>query len=120
MFPRIWKTLCVVSTLSALCLATASQAQNVLYGPIVNPSNNHDYYLLDTASWTDSEAKALTLGGHLVTIDDADENTWVYDTFVPLLPIDDGATLWLGLNDAGQEGSFVWASGDPVTFTNWD
>jgi hypothetical protein len=110
-----------VFTLSALCLVTSSQAQNVIAGPIVNPNNNHTYYLLDTASWTGSESDALLLGGHLVTINDVGENDWVFDTFVPLQPTNAfGATLWIGLNDAAQEGTFVWSSGEPVTFTNWD
>ena len=28
--------------------------------------------------------------------------------------------LGFGLNDATAEGNFVWASGDPVIYTNWD
>jgi hypothetical protein len=26
---------------------------------------------------------------------------------------------WTGFNDRLAEGSFVWSSGDPVTYTNW-
>jgi lectin-like protein len=102
-----------------LLLPVTHVQATVLSGPMTNPANGHVYYLLDTASWTDSEAEALTLGGHLVTINNAAENDWVFDTFVPLLPTDVFATLWIGLNDAAQEGTFVWVSGEPVTFTNW-
>ncbi|MBI3941054.1 MAG: hypothetical protein HY315_09480 [Acidobacteria bacterium] len=102
-----------------LLLPATNVKAAVLFGPITNPANGHVYYLLDTASWTDSESEALTLGGHSVTISDAAENDWVFDTFVSLLPTDVIATLWLGLNDAAQEGTFVWANGEPVTFTNW-
>jgi hypothetical protein len=91
-----------------LLLPVTHVQATVLSGPMTNPANGHVYYLLDTASWTDSEAEALTLGGHLVTINNAAENDWVFDTFVPLLPTDVFATLWIGLNDAAQEGTFVW------------
>lgn len=104
----------------ALLILPVTNAQaTVISGPITNPANGHIYYLLDTVSWTGSESEALTLGGHLVTINDGAENDWVFDTFVPLLPTSVFATLWLGLNDAAQEGIFVWANGEPVTFTHW-
>jgi hypothetical protein len=104
-------SLCAVSDVNA--------AVTVWAGPIKNPANGHTYYLLSNATWNDSEAKAISLGGHLATINDAAENQWVYDTFDPLLP-GCGDTLWIGFNDAGQEGNFVWASGQPVTYTNWE
>jgi len=30
-----------------------------------------------------------------------------------------GLTAWIGFNDLGAEGIFQWASGQPVTYTNW-
>ncbi|MDB6033648.1 MAG: Peptidase and in kexin sedolisin, partial [Verrucomicrobiales bacterium] len=79
----------------------------------VNPANNHKYYLLQTTNWTQSEAAAVALGGHLVTIDDAAENTWVFNQW------GQGKCLWIGLNDAATEGTFAWSSGSSVTYTNW-
>lgn len=90
----------------------------VLAGPIINPANHHAYYLLTRLSWEDSEAEAMVLGGHLVTINDAAENQWVADTFFPLTQIVP-CSLWIGLNDVAEEGRFVWSSGEPVTFTYW-
>jgi len=90
----------------------------VIAGPIINPANGHAYTLLDAADWNASEAEAVALGGHLVTINDPTENSWVFDTFVPLLPAGPNA-IWLGLNDALNEGSFVWASGESASYTNW-
>lgn len=106
-------------TITALILATASIAHaGVLAGPVANPSNGHSYYLLSPNTWTGSEAEAIALGGHLVTINDAEENQWVYSTFTALAGTPN-ASLWIGLNDANVEGHFVWASGKPVTFTSW-
>jgi lectin-like protein/PEP-CTERM motif-containing protein len=85
----------------------------VIEGPVVNPNNGHTYYLLSPDTWTASQSFALTLGGNLVTINDALENQWVASTF--------GQTrfLWIGFNDAQTEGTFVWASGETPGYTNW-
>jgi hypothetical protein len=82
-------------------------------GPIVNPANGHTYYRLTTSKWTDAESEAVGLGGHLVTINDAAENNWVFDTFSQ--PNQYG--LWIGLH--ASAGQFVWSSREPVTFTDW-
>ena len=74
----------------------------------------HTYYLLDGKPWLAQEAEAIALGGHLVTINDDAENTWVWDTFGT---VDTG--LFFGFNDFAVEGNWVWASGEPVTFTAW-
>ncbi len=99
-------------------LVTRSSLALVLAGPIVNSANSHQYYLLDKASWAAAEAEAITLGGHLVTINDQDEQDWVWSTF----GISSGFgsdNLWIGMNDVVAEGSFVWTSGEPVTYTAW-
>jgi hypothetical protein len=102
----------------ALSLATVLSARaSIVVGPTVNPANGHTYYLLSASeSWTDSEAEAVGLGGHLVTINDAAENAWVRAIFPSSLY----ENLWLGLNDAAVEGTFVWVSGEPVTYENWN
>jgi hypothetical protein len=105
----------VLAIAAGATMAAGSVHATVLTGPIVNPANGHRYYLLDQDTWTNSEAQAVTLGGHLATINDAVENQWVYDTFV-----DSGRNLWIGLTDTLDEGLFVWSSGEAVTYTNWN
>lgn len=85
--------------------------------PITSPINGHDDYLLDKATWTASEAEAITFGGHLATINSAAENTWIASTFATYGSVN--RLLWIGLNDAAVEGTFVWASGQPVVYLNW-
>lgn len=98
---------------------TVSNPGNVVCGPIVNPSNGHTYYLIYPGSWSDAEAQAVELGGHLATINDFDENEWVRSNVLTCGGVDRRG--WIGLTDEASEGSFVWVSGeipDPF-FTNW-
>ena len=94
--------------------------------------NGHTYHLLDTDGtkwWLDAEAEANSLGGHLVTINDAAENQWVFDTFAPIaltyandnnLPDRDVISLWIGLSDHLNEGTYQWSSGQSNEYLNWD
>lgn len=78
-----------------------------------NPSNGHLYVATGPLAWRDAELQAVAWGGHLVTLTDAAEETWVRETFGKL------EYFWIGLNDIAVEGTFVWASGEPVAYTNW-
>jgi len=100
----------------AACTSISAKA-NVLTGPIVNPVNGHSYFLLSQNNWTGSEAEAVNLGGHLVTINDAAENAWIVDTFSEFGGI--SRAIWAGMNDSASEGTFVWSSGESVAYTNW-
>lgn len=81
--------------------------------------NSHSYRLTSGAkSWSDAEAEAVAAGGHLVTVNDAAEQAFLVNTF--LNGANDARPLWLGINDAATEGNFVWASGEPVSYTNWN
>jgi MYXO-CTERM domain-containing protein len=104
--------------LLACCLtAIPTWADGSTITTIVNPSNNHSYHLLTTNTWTASEAEAVSLGGHLVTINDVTENDWVFNNFANFGSV--SRSLWIGLNDVASEGTFVWVSGEPVTYTNF-
>ncbi|MFN3409183.1 MAG: FG-GAP-like repeat-containing protein [Limisphaerales bacterium] len=89
----------------------------ILAGPVTNTANGSVYFLLANSTWTEAQAKAVQLGGHLVTVNDAAENAWLVDTFSNFGG--QPRSLWIGFNDAAQEGNWVWVSGQPVGFTNW-
>ncbi|HEX3857718.1 MAG TPA: LamG-like jellyroll fold domain-containing protein [Verrucomicrobiae bacterium] len=87
-------------------------------GPFLDRATGHYYYMLGSTNWTTSEFWATQLGGHLATIDTANEQNWVFDTFAQY-----GGTnrnLWIGLNDFTNPGTLVWSGGlTNYTYTNW-
>lgn len=114
--------LAAVSLLGSFFSTIQSVSGEVLAGPVNYPSLNassaHSYYLLKPGTWKDSEQEAQKLGGHLVTVDSAEENQWILDTFGNFGGIP--RRLWTGLSDVGVGGVFAWASHVPVNFTNWN
>jgi Ca2+-binding RTX toxin-like protein len=75
--------------------------------------NGHSYLLSNAGTWTEAEAQAVSLGGHLVTINDQAEQNWIRTTF-PNNP-----NLWIGYTDQETEGIWKWISGENSTYTNW-
>jgi hypothetical protein len=98
---------------AVICPARAE----VLAGPIINPSNGHEYYLLSPNTWQAAETEAEGLGGTLAVIKNADEQKWVYVRFGN----DDGKerNLWIGLHRQWQGGPFAWMTDEKVDYVNW-
>ncbi len=80
---------------------------------VAHPTNGQTYHLLAPSTWDAAEGAAKALGGHLVEINDAAENSWVQSTFGT------GTDLWIGLNDVSIEGTFFWSVGRLPSYTNW-
>ena len=84
---------------------------------VVNPNgavafNGHNYLYVNTPmTWTAARDYCIGLGGHLVTIGSAAE-----DSFVRGLSQSD---RWIRLTDEAVEGTFVWVTGEPLIYTNW-
>ena len=92
-------------------------AEMEVLGTAVNPANNHTYHLLSASSWEDAADAARGLDGFLTTIDDAEENQWLFDTFASF--DNQSRHLWTGLSDANQDGSYRWHDGSPFYYNNW-
>ncbi len=85
--------------------------------------NGHEYALTENyQSWNSAEAEAVTQGGHLVTINDADENGWLTDVFTGTYAPDHPGDPWYAAALIGYyktpSGDWTWVSGEPVTYTN--
>jgi hypothetical protein len=89
----------------------------VVAGPITNSSNGHIYYLLSPTNAAAADLEATFLGGHLATVRNLEENSWIVSTFAPLSKTNN---LFIGLSDHASEGSFTWVSGETNAFRNWD
>jgi len=99
---------------TAFLLGAVDIAQSA---PVFNPANHHWYAIVPSGidgSWLYAELNANALGGHLVTINDAAEEAWLRSVF------GEQTRYWIGFTDEGAEGIWVWSSGEPVTYTNWD
>src|SRR5688572_25003459 len=105
-----------VATLSSLAVPTLTSGQ-FISPPVTNPANGHEYRLVAQSSWMQAEIAAVRAGGHLVTINDAAEQNFVFSTFGSY---GGGARLlWTGLHDGTVEGQYRWASGQTSAYTNW-
>ncbi len=79
----------------------------------VREFNGSYYWLADAQTWEVAQAEARATGSNLVTINSAAEDDWLKQTFGT------DESFWMGMSDADQEGTFKWASGEAITYTNW-
>ena len=106
-----------VITVWSLAGAGFSQAYTWKY----NPATEHWYTLTRSEStWTAAEAEAVSLGGHLVTIRNNDEEAWLMQPE----NFGDQDVYWIGFyqppGSPEPAGGWSWISGEPVTYTHWD
>jgi len=104
---------------AAILLSTSAfrAEAGIIAGPITNPANGHDYYLLTPNTWTASEAEAENLGGTLAVINDAAEEDWVFSTFGAYG--DTNRNLWIGLRRQWPGGPFAWVTDEKPAYVNW-
>jgi len=114
---NIMKTPITFLSVAVLLLTNIHAGAGIIAGPVTNPTNGHDYYLLAPNSWTASETEAENLGGTLAVIKNAAEQDWVFSTFGAY-----GGTnrnLWIGLHRKWQGGPFVWVTDEKIDYSNW-
>ena len=87
------------------------------------------YAIVQGENWEQAEEQSNLLGGNLLTINDKDEYRWLQENIwknnIRLKEakhiknnINKPATYYVGLNDANEEGEYVWSSGQKTSFGN--
>jgi hypothetical protein len=89
-----------------------------LLGDVTNKATGIRYVAVNATTWTAAEALAVSLGGHLVSISDADEQDFVWQNFRALGGVD--RRIWIGFSDRTTEGTFEWSDGTAAKYTNWN
>ncbi|NEP51446.1 MAG: hypothetical protein F6K65_22650, partial [Moorea sp. SIO3C2] len=86
---------------------------DIIYGDYLTTWNGHSYILSQPGTWLSTQAEAQRLGGNLVTINNAIEQSWLNTTFGT------NELFWIGLSDRTIEGQWQWVSGETSTYRNW-
>ena len=108
----------VIFALLVVVICSSGTRAQTAVAVVVNPANGVRYHLLTPSTWSAAKTFALSNGWRIVTVNDAAENEWLRSTFANLNGIVH-PEIWIGINDQSTECQFVWDSGQPVTFTNW-
>jgi len=66
--------------------------------------------------YAEARDEAVSMGGHLVCINNDAENAWLASSLAPLTPTL-ARVAWIGLANHGQ--GWQWESGEAVNYTNW-
>jgi len=77
--------------------------------------NGHTYAATKSnMTWEEADTLSNQHGGYLVTINDAQENTFLTDNYSSFI-----SELWIGYNVRDNEDTWVWANGETSTYTSW-
>lgn len=74
--------------------------------------NGHSYYRsTGLANWTTARQNCINMGGHLVTVTTAAENSFISGLW---------PSGWIGLTDEVTEGVWKWVTGETYSYTSWN
>ena len=109
----------------AKLLPPGTPAVPPLPGPQVFSGNGHRYQFVPGAFiWTEADANARSMGGHLATLTSQEEHDWVWQTFSPWLPSQlansrSARGWWIGGLQDTPEKPWRWVTGEPFEFSRF-
>jgi hypothetical protein len=75
--------------------------------------HNHYYRISPNAmTWQDARDWAVSLGGHLVSLGDQEENDFLQNLLA-------GTSAWIGYSNFAMDGPWVWSDGQPAGYVNF-
>ena len=81
--------------------------------PIIGVYQGHTYYFIQrNSSWYAARYLCEKMGGHLVSIETAAENEYLWN-------FTGNAGVWIGLTDQDHEGIWQWPDGSSLSYSNW-
>lgn len=87
--------------------------RQLLRNPEWKEYRDHLYRLTPMrCNWIEGEKYAAELGGHLLAVNDPEEQEWVLNTFGT-------EVVWIGCTDGESEGNWQWTTGEAMSFTSW-
>nr|XP_022336336.1 macrophage mannose receptor 1-like isoform X2 [Crassostrea virginica] len=81
-----------------------------------DPNSNNCYQFFDKqVDWNDAREICQSNGGDLASIESRVEQFYVSAKIRNM----NSVAMWIGVNDLGAEGRFVWTDGSPVAYLHW-
>jgi hypothetical protein len=78
--------------------------------------NGHAYkFFAEKMPWKTAKAKCEALDGHLIIVNNAEENAFA----AKLVEAAQWEDAWIGATDEAKEGDWRTVQGGPLTYTNW-
>ncbi|MDR0918185.1 MAG: hypothetical protein LBM93_02895 [Oscillospiraceae bacterium] len=101
------------SNSTSISKSTSNFIQSPIPENAVEFGNHHYMFYNSGISWSQADAKAKELGGHLATISSTEENAFILEEGKKY----DVHFYWLGANSFS--GTWSWVTGEEWKFTNW-
>lgn len=80
---------------------------------VEGPGGTCYFVVLQPTTWSGARSRCQQDGGDLVVVESTDENILVHD-LADVVVQDGRADAWIGGNDIGSEGTFLWLDGAPA------
>ncbi|XP_077993135.1 C-type mannose receptor 2-like [Glandiceps talaboti] len=81
----------------------------------VSTTTCYKFAIDDYVDWPTAESICTKSGGHLLSIKDQTEQTFINARMYGLT----ASVFWMGANDRTYEGGWEWSDGTPFAFLNW-